>query len=288
MGIWTQSPEPRASQVVLVVENPPANTGDVRDLDLTPGSGRSPGGGHGNPLQYSCLENPMDRRAWWATVHGVAKSWTWLTRLSTHACMHAPEPKHLTIIEIFGITVLCPVWSLVNWCYEHAESLGWRYQKQEMRPVDLDLLGAPKWSPVSDRSLFPQLMFMKYCTFSSSCPPPRQLTWWSTSSWAVISGIFASPPCQSAEMEPLSWGTVCCDCPVSLKSSPWPVRAFVICKITNCHDSLPCRRETVKGRGWWVRWRTVAIEWSLSASDRVCVCVLSCRVMSNSLRPFGL
>ena len=58
-----------------MVENPPANTGDVKDLDLIPELGRSPGGGHGNPLQYSCLENPMDRRLW-ATVHGVAKSRT--------------------------------------------------------------------------------------------------------------------------------------------------------------------------------------------------------------------
>ena len=51
----------------------PANTGDIRDAGSIPGSGMYPGGGHGNPLQYSCLENPMDREAWWATVHGVAK-----------------------------------------------------------------------------------------------------------------------------------------------------------------------------------------------------------------------
>ena len=50
-------------------------------------SGRSPGGGHGNPLQYSCLENPMDGVAWWATVHRVARSQTWLKQLSMHACM---------------------------------------------------------------------------------------------------------------------------------------------------------------------------------------------------------
>ena len=56
----------------------------LRDTGSIPGSGRSPGGGHGNPLQYSCLENPMDREAWWATVHGVAKSRTQLTRLSTY------------------------------------------------------------------------------------------------------------------------------------------------------------------------------------------------------------
>ena len=59
-----------------MVKNPPDNAGDIRDVGLIPGSGRSPGGGHGNLLQYSCLENPMDGGAWWAAVHGVAKSRT--------------------------------------------------------------------------------------------------------------------------------------------------------------------------------------------------------------------
>ena len=62
-----------------VGKNPPANAGDARDVGLIPGSGRFPGGGHGNPLQYSCLKNSMDRGAWRATVHGVAKSRTWLS-----------------------------------------------------------------------------------------------------------------------------------------------------------------------------------------------------------------
>ena len=69
-----------------MVKNLPANVGDIRDSGLIPGLGRSPGAGNGNPLQYSCLENPMDRGAWWATVHGVAKSQTRLKLLSTHAC----------------------------------------------------------------------------------------------------------------------------------------------------------------------------------------------------------
>ena len=58
------------------VKNLPANAGDIRDTGLTTGSGRFPGGGYGNPLQYSCLENPMDRGAWCATARGVAKSRT--------------------------------------------------------------------------------------------------------------------------------------------------------------------------------------------------------------------
>ena len=60
--------------MTLVVKNPFASSGDVRDVSSIPGSGRSPGEGHGNPLQYSCLENPMDRGAWQATVHRVAES----------------------------------------------------------------------------------------------------------------------------------------------------------------------------------------------------------------------
>ena len=61
----------------------PASAGDMRDVGSIPGSGRSPGGGHGNPLRYSFLENPMDRGLWQNTVHGVTKSWTRLMRLST-------------------------------------------------------------------------------------------------------------------------------------------------------------------------------------------------------------
>ena len=70
--------------MVLVVKNPPANAGDIGDVGSVPVLGRFPGGGHGNPLQYSYLENPMDRGAWRATVHGVTKSLTGLMWLRTH------------------------------------------------------------------------------------------------------------------------------------------------------------------------------------------------------------
>ena len=66
----------QASQVAPVIKNLSANAGDAGDSSLIPGPERSPGGGHGNPLQYSCLENPRDREAWWATVCGVTKNWT--------------------------------------------------------------------------------------------------------------------------------------------------------------------------------------------------------------------
>ena len=75
--------------MVPVVKHPPANAGDVRDVGSIPGSGRSPGGGHSNPLQHSSLENPMDIGAWWAVVHRVTKSWTQLKQLSTHMVVYS-------------------------------------------------------------------------------------------------------------------------------------------------------------------------------------------------------
>ena len=73
------------SQVVLVVKKLPANSGETKNAGSTLRLGRSPGGRQGNPLHHSCLENPMDRGAWQATVHRVAKNWTQIKQLSTHA-----------------------------------------------------------------------------------------------------------------------------------------------------------------------------------------------------------
>ena len=72
-GCWRRHTDIGASRVALVLKNPPANAKDKRDLGSIPGSGRFPGGGHSNPLQYSCLGNPRDRGAWRATVPGVAE-----------------------------------------------------------------------------------------------------------------------------------------------------------------------------------------------------------------------
>ena len=76
----------KASQVAQVVKNPPVNAGDLGDSSSIPGSGRFPGGGRGNLLQYSCLENPLDRGAQrWTMAHRVTKSQTQLKQLNTHA-----------------------------------------------------------------------------------------------------------------------------------------------------------------------------------------------------------
>ena len=85
----------QASQVALVVTTPPADAGYPGDASLIPRLERSPGRGHSNPLQYSCLENPMDRGAWWATVHGVAKSRIWLKQCSMHAWLTTYTTKFL-------------------------------------------------------------------------------------------------------------------------------------------------------------------------------------------------
>ena len=75
-----------------MVRNLPTSAGDIRDAGLIPGSGRSPGRRHGNPLQYSFLENPMDRGAWWATMHRIPKTQTQLMRLSMRVLHTSEKP----------------------------------------------------------------------------------------------------------------------------------------------------------------------------------------------------
>ena len=82
IGLNSRKSQP--SKVLFVIKNHPDNEGDIREAGSIPQSERSPGGGHGNPLQYSLLENSMERGAWWPTIHGVAKSQTRLKHLSMH------------------------------------------------------------------------------------------------------------------------------------------------------------------------------------------------------------
>ena len=106
------------SQVMLVVKNPPANAGATGEAGSVPGLGRFPGGGHGNPLQYSCLENSMDRGAWWATVQGslrVRHDWSNLTRLT-----YFMEISWTYFMETPGVRSEVRGWS--NW-NEHTKNL---------------------------------------------------------------------------------------------------------------------------------------------------------------------
>ena len=120
-----------ASQEALVVKNLPANAGDLRDAGLIHGLGRSLGGGHGNPLQYSCLENPMDRGAWQATVHRVAKSWTWLKQLSTHTCTSQTISKILKRRDCFPNSLYKAIITLIT------KSNNENTQKENYRPMSL-------------------------------------------------------------------------------------------------------------------------------------------------------
>ena len=102
-GVW----------VALVVKNPLANAWDIRDLGLIPGLGRSPGRGNGNPLQYSCLENSMDRGAWWPTVLRVTKSWTWLKWLSTRDVLVFP----VWIYNLLSVGTFCLLATPLPYCW---------------------------------------------------------------------------------------------------------------------------------------------------------------------------
>ena len=117
----------RTSQVALVVRNQPAKTGDIRDKGSIPQLGRSPGG---MAWQYSCLENPRDREAWWAKVHRVEKSWTQLKQLSMHAPMLETNLlnrlQHLweTFLFVFRFTICFLQYSL-QFFYFHLHQCGY-------------------------------------------------------------------------------------------------------------------------------------------------------------------
>ena len=127
--VWTQGSDNKMNtmhckgdyHVALVVRNLPANAEDTRDMGSIPGSWSSSGGGHGNLLQYSCLENPMDRGDRWATFHGVAKSWTWLKQLNKQAHTH------------------CKVLSLMN------SASNWSYYPSAGLLIDQNLVVWSRW-----------------------------------------------------------------------------------------------------------------------------------------------
>ena len=117
----------------LRVKNLPANVGDVRDTGSISGLRRSPGGGHGNPLQYSCLENPMDGGTWRATVHGVAKSRIWLSNFtSLHPLQYSWASLVAQMVKnppaLQETWVWSPDWedSLEEGMANHSSFLAWR------------------------------------------------------------------------------------------------------------------------------------------------------------------
>ena len=109
----------KSSHVALVVKNPPANGGDSRDTGSIPALGRSPGEGNGDPLQYSCLGNPVDRGIWQSTVHGVTKSWA---QLST--CTHTHTQKLKSTYLMRSELLTCSKLGSTRWPLEIMVFLG--------------------------------------------------------------------------------------------------------------------------------------------------------------------
>ena len=108
---------PGASQVALIFKNLPANAGDIRDVGWIPGSGRSPGVGNSSPLWYSCLENPMERGAWWATDHGVGhKELDMSEHTCTHICHLLSILYHLCIVHHLSIHLCISLLSSLSLC----------------------------------------------------------------------------------------------------------------------------------------------------------------------------
>ena len=141
-----------AFQVVLGVKNPAANAGNLKDLGSVPGSGRSPGGGYGYPFQCSCLKNPIDRGDWWAIVHGVAESRTWLKWLSAHVQWHC-IPALLGNLEASYHRIIPPApsdslsFQTLGPLKEENPALTWRYPALHIiwKPVLLSGQGPKGW-----------------------------------------------------------------------------------------------------------------------------------------------
>ena len=124
MPNWTSTIIQGLPRWLLVVKNLPANAGDTRDAGSIPGSGRSPGGGHGNPLQCSGLENPMNRGAWQAMVHGVTKNWTQLKWFSTHTPLFRTLlVSHLSAVKASSCLKHPYIFMDFLWVLHHVPSL---------------------------------------------------------------------------------------------------------------------------------------------------------------------
>ena len=116
------------------------NAGDTCSI---PGSGRCPGGGHGNPLQYSCLENPMDRGAWWATVHGVSESWIRLRPLSTASQSHYHIDWHLSKQRLW-----CSrrIWNTIHtFPQDRLKSTAWQKYSSQISKAPIQSSAFPLW-----------------------------------------------------------------------------------------------------------------------------------------------
>ena len=178
--------------MALVVKNPLANAGDARDTSLIPELGRSPQVGNGNPLQYSCLGNPMDRGAWWATVHGVAKNQTWLSDWAhlSYAFREDLCILKLSILMSFPFDLIWVVFQRRQWQPTPVLLLGKSHGRRS-------LVGCSPWDcEESDTTERLDFHFSLPCTEVGNDNPlqcsylenPRDGRAW----WAAVSGIAQS------------------------------------------------------------------------------------------------
>ena len=145
-----------------MVKNLPANAGDIRGVGLIPGSGSSPGGGHGNPPQNSCLESLTDRGAWWAIVQMVTKSRTCLKRLSRHACTDCSSP-------CFPVLHYLP-----EFAQTHVQLVGYAMQPSHpLLPPSNTVLNFPSIKIFSNE-LALHIWWSKYWSFSFSISPSNE------------------------------------------------------------------------------------------------------------------
>ena len=179
-------------QVVQVVKNLPANAGDERDVHSITGSGRSPGEGLGNPLQYSCLEKPMDRGAWQTTVvYRVSKSWTWPRNLArTHTVF-----LHLNIRTR---KLSQPPYPVVSWIFSIAVDRILGFKKNWIQGLKLN-----------DILSLPLLSFLCLTLFSLLCFPLALVSGWFSvinGKMSMLNGIRFSSPQKSLQREQRHWG----------------------------------------------------------------------------------
>ena len=145
--------------MALVVKNLPASAGNIEDASSIPGSGRSPGGGHDSPHQYSCLENAMNRGAWWATDHRGAKRWTWLKLLSTAQIELDPARNQNRQVAIIVKIAACPPSPIA----EDPSALS-SPTSSPSSSQQLFLPGHPMPAPVCQLLSYTTILFRVYCT----------------------------------------------------------------------------------------------------------------------------
>ena len=250
-----------------LVKNLPTSAGDIGDSSLIPGLGRSPGGGNGNPLQYSCLEKSMDRGAWWAATYGVTKSWTWLNMY-----------RHTHSVFSLGIITYPSNFTLKN-----ASSLKASPGTITFIPTIFTLLFVSKFITILVNLLFnalPSSFFPRHCVSSYSTNPVFHLFrdlqcpghWW--------------PLMQSRHLVKCWLKKYLTKMIRQILPNAREIWLRTLNRKKGAGPSLPWDEPTTSV-GQEVVCRTCKPP-KVVISKALCVCVHTCSVVSDSLQPYGL